>query len=1060
MHADFLRLERELGDCIAQVRSGTDLPRILVLATTRRQVARLNRILAERFHGLLGVRVTTHLGYVFQVLENEVVSEDLEQVEAVDRPLREALVERLLASSAATPLQKYAAEYSNVASSLGSLFGELREARVTPDQFIQSAGSDWESSIAVLYADYEASLQRLQKAGTVWRDRAGMTDLAAQTAAQQPPFDLVVQYGTSELVGMNLHLVSRLPARQKLWLIPCDRAAPSWAKARSFAQKYLPQDVQHLEADSSRPLLDAARALGEWRHSPPQIPPAAATLIHAQGPDAELTAAARWALSRIEHGMDPSSIAIIARSLTPYDSTADAVFRRHGLPLDTTSGRPLSRQPRAHGLLTWLRVLENDFERSAMVDLMRAPALRRQKKGSGWWPDQWDRWSRKYNIAQGAENWKAIGGFVAQEELSEELQRVFLNSAETLSDFVDSLLEDRGAWKKCKTAGDHAEFIADRGSKRIRPVNDKLQEEISGSIASVLDALRSLDVAYVAAGGEVELSTHEVLRFIERTMQSTSIAVSQTGGVAFLDVMQSRGLVFDEIYFVGFNTGMAPNPRVENIFLSDKTRERIAEQFGVPLNTRRASALEEKQILAQTVAQAQNHLVLSWQRADAEGKSKAVSLGLQDWCRILPGPANIPDRAKAPPPQGPLRVPTNPAKLADFYIKWLGFSAPVDSALALAQENRFAARETVFDFWHRLEPESQDLRTALNPFIRDIQSRRPSGSVYDGYPGAEFRYQRPFSPSSLQTVGVCPTQFFFKHVLRLRALDDSSEDTDVDDMTLGRLIHQVLEDIYSSLAGDGGVINAKDTDLAPLVRKCWDKRMEDVGRRMASYAELWKSLQNLWLKEILQFVAKDLERIHGQVLIGTEREYTRELELPLPGGRAPIHITLTGRLDRITQDGDTLVVSDYKTGGYLDKWVSHTAYLRGGKLQLPLYQLLVQTKEPQPVKAELLGLGPKFFPRSGFVRQGPVALPAKYREQGLLETIAVLAETVANNRFPLSIGRHCSYCDFRGACRRDHYTSRERVANDPANEEYFLLKEKTASASTIDILRSKQNASS
>ena len=100
-HPDFRRLERELGDRIEPLLPATTgrVPRILVLAPTKRQVDRVREALSARFPALLGVEVITHMTLVRRVTGSS--AEDSPQV--ADRPLREALVERLLQATPDSP---------------------------------------------------------------------------------------------------------------------------------------------------------------------------------------------------------------------------------------------------------------------------------------------------------------------------------------------------------------------------------------------------------------------------------------------------------------------------------------------------------------------------------------------------------------------------------------------------------------------------------------------------------------------------------------------------------------------------------------------------------------------------------------------------------------------------------------------------------------------------------------------------------------------------------------------------------------------------------------------
>jgi hypothetical protein len=104
--------------------------------------------------------------------------------------------------------------------------------------------------------------------------------------------------------------------------------------------------------------------------------------------------------------------------------------------------------------------------------------------------------------------------------------------------------------------------------------------------------------------------------------------------------------------------------------------------------------------------------------------------------------------------------------------------------------------------------------------------------------------------------------------------------------------------------------------------------------------------------------------------------------------------------------------------------------LKGTSLQVPLYQLLAG----DGACVELLGVGPAHdparVPDEAARRPRFTGFDARTRP-GFDETLATLLGVLRDGRFAMRPGRHCSWCDFRPACRRLHPPTLAREAADP-----------------------------
>jgi inactivated superfamily I helicase/RecB family exonuclease len=1118
-HPDVMRLERELAARVRALRasSAEAFDPILVLVPSRRQMLRVREMLAGDAGALLGVEVLTHQTLAYRLVETD---PERPAPALASHALRETLVELLVEARRGGALAGYVGEHPAAMSSLTGVLGELREAGVTAEELARAGEGRYTAELAAFLGDYEDALTRLAAAPAGWTDRAGLARLAARAAsgARVPMYRAVFQYGAYELIGMNLELVRALPAREpKVFLVPGDVAAPAWRYALRFFERHLGITPRALPEDAEvRVFVGAARAFREpnaGAAGPAGRVAAPIAFMHTQGPEAELNAAARAALRLIGEGVPPHEIAIVARTLDPYAALAETVFQRHSLPVDSSATLPLSRHPKARAFVLLVRALADGFERQTMVDLLRSPFLRHdlpEEKRRRWRPDTWDRWSRRYAIVSGASAWTEDLPSALREEVlpawlegdPEETQRFEARraedvaSAETLASVVQEWVAARATWRACRTGAEHARFLRALAARWIRRWNeidpgdapDSLA--IRGALAGILDELESLDACDAAladsregadAGAE-PLDVHDVLGFVETSVDDARLPWPSVDGVRFLDVMQARGLTFRHLFLIGFNADLLPRRPREDLFLRDRLRERLRAATTNPLAVRREAREEEWLLFAMTVSAAIESLTVIWQRADAEGKTRTVSLFLRELARVAAAPPDV-ERDST----NPVRVPTHPARAAEHLIDRYGLLSREEAAL-LAADLASDPHRGLTAFLEGLDP---DLGRALGPGIalaRSIEEFEGDakdaclGLRYDGYLPDGLGWERHFSASSLRTLARCPQTFFFGKVLGVRPLEDAAEEYRFGSRELGSLVHEILERVYRDLdeekrlRGKDDPAELKSAGLHALRRR-WKEALAPLRKRMhAHYPVLFEHAESLWRTEIEAFLAFDLDRLarEGCRLKGTEVEIKAEVPLARGGALlraekipldtlaaapqgAPL-LPIIGVFDRVVTDAaGSWLVSDYKTAGNLDRQVDPASYLTARDCQAPLYVLLAEAGgAPAGALSELLGVGPDFLPEGGAARSGAVPLDPETFEgarAGFEETLGVLAVSARRGRFPFSTGGHCDYCEYTSACRRFHYPSCARVEGHEAYATYFATQAKTKTRTTLADVR-------
>jgi RecB family exonuclease/inactivated superfamily I helicase len=1114
-HPDPLRLEEELVAHLREMKTASPWASALVLAPSQRQVLRLRERLPRELGALLGVEILNYQALAYRLLEasGEPVPELL------SRAVLERLLERVLAAHPDLALALYATERPGVVSELVARVEELREAGIAPgDPEAGIAPGDPGATapdasareLAVVFAGMEDALASLELEG--WTDRAGLARRAA--ACARPTHDAVFAYGAYEIVGMHLDLLSAIrPARGLTFLVPGDLEAPAWSYAREFARRHLGDRLEAIpdRGEGARSFVAAARGLYDPDRESRALPEDAIRLVHTQGPEAELNVAARRALALLRDGTPATEIAIVARSLEPYLALAETVFARHGIPVDASGSLPLARHPETRTLLLLLRALRDDFDRRAVVELARSPYLREPtwaKERAGLWrPYSWDRWSRAYGIQGGLEAWRTELPRLlreqsvprwAREDASETTaflarREAEAASAEVLGRLVDSWEAFRTRWASCARAGEHAELLRDLARTWIRGWEDP-ENDAPGHAPLLrtwdemllqLDALeRTCRLPVPGGGGGAAASTltrDDALDFAMSALGEAKVPGSRAGAVSFLDAMQARGLVFGHVFLIGFNDRMFPRAARENPLLPDDLRAALRQRTRRPLAVRGEGRLEERLLFAQIVASATTRLTVIWERADAEGKALSVSMALRELARILPGRPSMRSLLEGEGVFAPERVPTEPTMSAQWLAERTGLLLREEAAL-LAGRRSPRGSAGVRTFLETLDP---GLARSVAPgldLVEAIDFGDGDSLTYDGGLAGDFRWDRPYSASSLEQLGRCPLTFFFQRILRVRPLEEEAEEARLETREVGELVHLALERVYGDLHRQGlldGGVSAEA--LVAAGRRAldlhWVTALAPIEHRLAArYPLLYRETRNLWRAEFDAFLAKDLDRLarEGHRLESLEKTWTGKIRLdregagpaadmespagPAENTDSPATLFVEGVPDRVTRNASgRRLISDYKTSGKIEEYVNLTHGLKGTRLQIPLYLLLAREQETGGnADAEILALGPAFLPNRGFAREDPPRLDAEKlgtHAAGLRDTLRVLASLPERGRFPFRVAGHCSWCGFHLACRRRHFESRVRVEGHPDHGDYFRLGKKNLSRALVAEIR-------
>ena len=272
------------------------------------------------------------------------------------------------------------------------------------------------------------------------------------------------------------------------------------------------------------------------------------------------------------------------------------------------------------------------------------------------------------------------------------------------------------------------------------------------------------------------------------------------------------------------------------------------------------------------------------------------------------------------------------------------------------------------------------------PPVTTPVSTNPANEVARALTGRDY-----ISWSAISTFRSCPLKYFFRYVAGLPEESVSSA------LVFGTGIHAAIEDFYrAELAGEA------KPDVEQLMfayRSAW--LPHDPETIQFGSSETRASLDALSTKMLAAFLKSPAASVQGRVL-GVEEEIRGTLVEGVPD--------LYGRIDLVTEDSDSLVLTDFKTSR--GKWSPEQA--EDASEQLVLYsklagelapgkklvtRFLVLTKTKDPVIEEHLG----------DVRPDRLARTVTSVER-------VWKAIASENFYPAPSVVGCASCGYRKAC--------------------------------------------
>jgi len=262
----------------------------------------------------------------------------------------------------------------------------------------------------------------------------------------------------------------------------------------------------------------------------------------------------------------------------------------------------------------------------------------------------------------------------------------------------------------------------------------------------------------------------------------------------------------------------------------------------------------------------------------------------------------------------------------------------------------------------------------------------------------------PATPSKLATFADCPRRYRFAYVER----PVPPKGPPWAHNTVGSAVHAALRSWW-----DLPIERRTPAAARQLLYSGWSQ----TGFRDADQAERWRARAAGWITDYVEGLDPADEPV------GTERTV----------GATTERLALSGRVDRIDQRGNELVIVDYKTG----RSVSTDDEARGSPA-LAAYVLGVRRTLRRPCNRVELHHLPSGTVAAFEHTERSLANHVR-RAEDIAQDITTATEALAagadvDTAFPPAPGRQCSWCDFRPSCPTGQ-------AAAPAREPWSFLPE-------------------
>lgn len=652
-----------------------------------------------------------------------------------------------------------------------------------------------------------------------------------------------------------------------------------------------------------------------------------------------------------EKGWPYHEFLLLARDITQYSETIDAVFHRHGIPVFLSRPSGILLKPVMMVVLGALDILRYSFTYEGMFRYIKT-GLAGLSDSEG---DLLENYVLKWNIRGG--RWQQpFTSPTAQpsERLSEEEEEKRIAQMEQLRQrCMGPLLQLKEEMGRNTTVRQRCvalyHFItAIQLPETIQQKAKAFQEEglleLAGQYNMLWDILMTVLDRMVDVMGEEKISLEDFAEILKGALSSYDINLIPTSldevSAAGADRVRSRQVKC--VMILGMNEGEFPKGQADDGIFSDREKEQLAAD-GIQLSpTARERMFMEQYYIYSALAYGGEQVYLFYETGDMAGNSKFPSYIIERTKQLMP---------KATVLQGkdyfirqPILLPKKALDFAALYGKQPDCRAKAEGYLSQLKE---------WPSYASMAKAVEKGAGSNRPWLQDRELIRGAfGKVLEG------------SASRIERYNSCKFSYFMEYGLHAQPRAKSK----LSAMEMGTFVHFVLERFFLLVEEEQRPLDGLDKDtVRDLVERCVEQFLKEqkntIREQSARGNYLFRRLVRVTTQVVLRLL-DELKRskfrpMRFELGLGLGKDSVRPLEYTTPFGTV---IRVVGKVDRMDgyQKDDKLYVKivDYKTGS---KELDFSDIYHGLSIQMLIYLFAIWENGKEVFHKDILPAGALYF---------------------------------------------------------------------------------------------------
>ncbi len=795
-------------------------------------------------------------------------------------------------------------------------------------------------------------------------------------------FSQLLIYGFYDMTGRQWELLSRVRAHYPgAVFVPYEKHP-----AYSFAQKFFESNwlsspgAKDVNTPPSGALGDSTKYLFASGGSAPNKQ---VQIVSVPDGNGAVFYTAKEILKELSRGTRPADIAVLVRTLEPYQDEIRRVFQANCLPLDASFTYPFSKYALGNFCLNLLGLAANGFSRENILAVFSSPYFNQPDKAV------WRRLVQKSAVKRDLAQWQGL--LPADNPATPAVQAWIAQTARTLTQLSKPQAWQAGAaalWEFLHAQTDTTAFQG-KDAEVFQTVQETLAQ--LAMYAAVRPASQEGELLKEAANALSTLTFNEV--------------ESIRGGITVTDALRARGLRFKTVFILGLNDKEFPLITAEDPILRDYYRHQLRDTLGYWINASLDRGDEEKLLFYNALTCARENLHVCYARYGQDAKPAVPSVYVAELARVCE--LNL-QADNAPRISGRLseRLANCPAE----------FLTPKEVSYQIVLSTRPV--ENYRRAGLLTPPKERSLAAARA--LAGIGTLNEYDGIITGGPEIFARENaRGFSPSALQEVGACPLKYFFNRALHLGEPDEPASRHELPADKRGSAYHEILHDFYETLLHQNLTHHLFEAGVATYMEQSISKFYTPKSYEVFGiYPVVWEMILENIREKLTAFAVQDVKQLGTFTPSIFEQDVAAQLGADLP-------IKLRGIIDRVDVDtsAHTFYVVDYKStrkgSGKLAQDF-FTQLILQPFMYLLLAPTLAQLKNYRLAGACLLAISP--YKKSELTDHEFEAMHAK-----ACAFLTRLTDLIKHGTFFMNPSVLCTYCPYGLLCRKDAFKPLLRV---------------------------------